>query len=310
MDTRAKKYEQMIRDLRMDLRPQRDWGEGKGLFLVIGHFVVGIAAGAWFFSLLFEQTAGLAAALVLAAIGGIAHLGFLGRPGRFWRMVRRVRTSWVSRGFVGLSLFLLGAPLYLVPIYLPGVLWNEGSSLATAGYVAALVGMIVLMGYMGFVYTASKAIPFWNSPLHPVLYVAYALRGGVAVLFVTAWLVGSDRDFPTALLPLWGGITAAVILLFALEIHGALTSGNEAARRSVYDLLAGRVAGYFYGGTLALGLLVPAYLMFTGMSVALSTGLMALLGITSGLGDFFMKYSTIRAGVLIPVWMHLSPLRK
>ena len=304
------KYEQLIQDLRTDLRPQRSWGDGRGIYLVVGHFVVGIASGTWLFSLIFAQKAGFVAAFILGIIGGITHLMFLGKPDRFWRMIRQVKTSWVSRGFVGLTLFLVGAPLYLVPIYLPGVLWDEGSLLATVGYVAAMLGMITLMVYMGFVYTASKAIPFWNSPLHPALYVSYSLRGGVAALFVTAWLVGTGGELPAILLPLWGGITGLVILLFTLEIHGALTSGNEAARRSVHDLLAGRVSGYFYVGTLALGLVVPAYLMVSGLSGTLSIGLMAVLGVTSAVGDFFMKFSTLRAGVFLPVWTHISPQRR
>ena len=45
------KYERLIQDLRADFRPQREWGEGRGLFLVIGHFLVGVAAGAWLFGL-------------------------------------------------------------------------------------------------------------------------------------------------------------------------------------------------------------------------------------------------------------------
>ncbi|CAI09329.1 NrfD/PsrC family molybdoenzyme membrane anchor subunit [Aromatoleum aromaticum] len=308
MNTHAK-YEQLIQDLRMDLRPQREWGEGRGIFLVIGHFVVGIAAGAWLFSLFFEQAAGLVVAFVLAALGGIAHLGFLGRPDRFWRMATRVRTSWISRGFIGLSLFLSGAALYLLPLHWPGAWWQQGSLPASAGYVMALLGTLIMMGYMGFVYTSAKAIPFWNSPLHPALYIAYALRGGVAALFVTAWLMDSGQALPAGLLPIWGGITIIVSLFFALELHGAATSGNAAARRSVHELLAGRMSGYFYGGMLALGVLVPAWLMFSSLSGPLSTGLMAVLGITSAIGDFFMKYATIRAGVRLPVWMHLTPQR-
>ena len=35
------KYEKLIQDLRQDFRPQREWGEGRGVFLVIGHFLVG-----------------------------------------------------------------------------------------------------------------------------------------------------------------------------------------------------------------------------------------------------------------------------
>ena len=306
MTQSSAKYEQFIQDLRKDYRPQRDWGEGRGIFLVIGHFVVGVAAGTWLFSLYFDNREGLLVALVLAGLGGRAHLRFLGRPGRFWRMASSFRTSWISRGFIGLNLFLLGAVLYLVPIYLPGVLWGPGSGLATLGYGLAFIGMLIMMGYMGFCYTSAKAIPFWHSPLHPALYVAYALRGGVAALLITLWVLGRAPELAAVLLPYWAGITAVVVLFFLLEIHGAMTSGSEAARRSVHELLAGRVALYFYIGTLALGLIVPAYLTYTGLGGVLSLGTMAVIGIASAIGDFFMKFSTVRAGVHLPVWTRLT----
>ena len=41
MSSSQAKYAQMLVDLRSDLRPQRDWGEGRGVLLVIGHFFVG-----------------------------------------------------------------------------------------------------------------------------------------------------------------------------------------------------------------------------------------------------------------------------
>lgn len=303
------KYDQLIQDLRCDLRPQREWAEGRGIFMVVGHFVVGVAAGTWLFALLFDTRAGLAVAFVLAGLGGIAHLANLGRPERFWKMVAHVRTSWIARGFFGLSFFLAGAFLYLVPLYAPGVLWGSGSLAAGIGYGLAIVGMLVLMGYMGFVYTASKGIPFWNSPLHPALYIAYALRGGIAALLVSMALGAQGSASLSQLLLLWAGITAVVVAFFLLEIHGALTSGNPAARRSVHDLLAGRLAITFYGGTLALGLLLPAWFVWAGLSGPLSLGAMAVLGLASAFGDFFMKYSTIRAGVYLPVWTRLAPQR-
>ncbi len=309
MNPSRAKYDQLIVDLRSELRPQRQWGEGRGIFLVIGHFVVGVAAGTWLFSWLFGSQAGLAIAFMLACLGGGAHLAFLGRPGRFWRMMAHVRTSWISRGFFGLAFFIAGAFLYLVPLFLPGVLWSTDSILAGIGCVLAFVGMLILMVYMGFVYTSSKGIPFWNSPLHPALYIAYALRGGVAALLLSVAL-GAHSSAPVAqLLLLWIGITALVIVFIALEVYGALTSGNPAAQRSVHELLAGRIAIYFYGGTLALGVLLPAWLVWTRFSGPLSLGTMAALGLASVFGDFFMKYSTIRAGVHLPVWTRLAPQR-
>ncbi|MBI4291146.1 MAG: hypothetical protein HY661_06685 [Betaproteobacteria bacterium] len=74
----------------------------------------------------------------------------------------------------------------------------------------------------------------------------------------------------------------------------------------MHELFAGRVALYFYVGTLALGLIVPAYLTYTGLANPISMGTMAVIGIASALGDFFMKFSTVRAGVHLPVWTRLS----
>ncbi len=309
MEHSRAKYDQLIQDLRSDLRPQREWCEGRGIFMVIGHFVVGVAGGTWLFSLFYGIHMGLGLAFVLAALGGLLHLANLGRPGRAWKMMLQFRRSWISRGFFGLSFFLTGAVLYLVPLFFPGVLWGSDSAIAGFGNVLAIVGMLTMIGYMGFVYTASKGIPFWNSPLHPALYVAYALRGGIAGLLLT--LAVNGQDFPSIanLLMLWTVITAIVILFFGLEVHGALTSGNAAAQQSVHELFAGRVAIYFYGGTLLLGLAIPAWLAWTGLTGPLSLGAMALLALASAFGDFFMKYSTIRAGVYLPVWTRLVPQR-
>ncbi|OGA04328.1 MAG: hypothetical protein A3H35_14390 [Betaproteobacteria bacterium RIFCSPLOWO2_02_FULL_62_17] len=309
MTTQTAKYEQLIQDLRVQLRPQREWGEGRGLFLVIGHFLNGIAGGAWLMSLVFDSVAGLAVGFVMAALGGTAHLCFLGRPERFWRMVWRMKSSWISRGFLGLSLFLTGAFLYLVPLFLPGAPWNAGSLLGQTGYVLAFAGMIILIGYMGFVYTASKAIPFWNSPLHPVLYIGHALRGGVAALLVVAAFGAPSAAPEQQLLWMWIAVTSAVALLFAIEMHGAFTSGNVAARGSVHKLLAGSMAWYFYIGTLAVGVAVPAWLVLAGWHSVHSRDVMALIGIASAIGDFFMKYSVIRAGTHLPLWIPAAPRR-
>lgn len=295
------KYEQLIQDLRKDFRPQREWGEGRGIFLVIGHFVVGIGAGAWLLGLVFNYDPGLVAGFLLCCVGGVAHLGFLGRPERFWRMVTQIKRAWISRGFLGLTFFLIGAVLYLPPRIHADWPWAAQSMPAEIGWWLAGAGMIILIVYMGFVYEASKGIPFWNSPLHPALYIAYAVRGGAAALLVCMAVLGApSADSIPTILKLWIGITAVVAVLFVLELQGAATGGNEAARQSVKELLAGRMALYFYIGTLAVGLVLPLVLS-TGTVAPLSLAILAAVGLLSALGDFFMKYTTIRAGVYLPL---------
>lgn len=290
----SRRYDQLIADMRSDYRPQREWGEGRGILMVVGHFLVGVAGGTWVLASFFDVFAGMAVAWVLGALGAIAHLMFLGRPERAFKMIRHVRTSWISRGFVGLALLLSGGALYLT-------LAAWGLERQVVGVIAGMIawlGAVIVIGYMGFCYTSSKAIPFWHSPLHPALYIAYAARGGLAVLLIIAAAQG--RMASESLLHLWLVFTLVVALVLALEIQGALTSESIAARWSARDVLAGRLSRTFYGGTLALGLIVPLLLLL-GVNAAGSSLVIALIGITSVAGDFFMKLSTVRAGVYRPM---------
>lgn len=291
----TKRYDQLISDLRGDYRPQREWGEGKGVLMVVGHFLVGIAGGTWLLASIYEQPIGLIIAWLLGALGGGVHLLFLGRPERVLKMIRHFRTSWISRGFLGLTLFLVGGALVIaLPFVAP-----EQTVLLMFGRVVAAIGTVTIIGYMGFCYTASKAIPFWHSPLHPAVYIAYAVRGGIAALLVVAAFgVGPLAPW---LLQLWMAVTAVVALFFVLEIQSALTSGNIAAKWSARDILAGRLAKLFYGGTLVLGLVVPLLLLTA--TATLSPFIMAMIGLASAAGDFFMKLSTVRAGVYLPLML-------
>lgn len=291
------RYDQLIVDLGSDYRPQREWGEGRGILLVIGHFLVGVAGGTWLMSSIYGVPAGLFVAYVFGGLGGITHLMFLGHPEIAFKMMRNVRRSWVSRGFVGLSLFLLGGGVYLGLVLLK--LDEAWRAIAVPAQAVAMLGALTVIGYMGFCYTASKAIPFWHSPLHPALYIAFAVRGGIAALLVLAAASGTLAD--VSLLQLWIAVSALVTLFYVFEIQGALASASVAAKWSVRDVLAGRLAMSFYGGTLAMGLIVPVLLLVS--SAVQTPALMAAVGIASAAGDFFMKLTTVKAGVYLPLVM-------
>ena len=292
------RYEQLIQDLRVEYRPQREWIERQGLFLIVGHFLSGVAAGTWFFSLVFDLSEGLAVAFSLAAVSGLAHLAFLGRPERFWKMWRG-KNSWIARGFIGLTLFMMGGLLYLPPLFFSNAPWTITSFAARSGYLLSIAGMVVLLLYKGFVYASSKGVPFWTSPILPALYVAYALRGGVAMLLLILALTGNKLN-PEELGPLelWIGLSAAVMVLFYI---GVMSGANPVARRSVYELVRGRVAVSFYVGTLIVGLVVPIAFGLAGMTSAVSVATLAMIALASVVGDFFVKYTIAKAGIYIPL---------
>jgi formate-dependent nitrite reductase membrane component NrfD len=300
MTARQTRYEQLIEDLKAEYRPQREWAEGRGLFLIVGHFLVGVAGGTWVFGSVLGIPEAQVLAYVLGALGGLAHLANLGRPERFWRMMRCVQTSWVARGFWGLSFFLIGGILYLPPFFVPGLPWSIGSGLAQAGNVIAWAGAVVMICYMGFAYTASKGVPFWNSSLHPVLYIAYALRGGVAGLLLVAALLDRPFDPTVELLQFWIVVTVLVIVLWGFEVQNVLSGGEGAARQSLHLLFNGRLSLYVYGGILFIGLLVPIFLL-SHIAVPLTQPTLVAIGLASIAGDFFMKLSSVKAGVLLPL---------
>jgi formate-dependent nitrite reductase membrane component NrfD len=293
MNSATRRYDQLIRDLKSDYRPQRQWVEGRGLFLVIGHYLVGVAAGTWLLARYYGVNDVLLAALVIAALGGLAHLVNLHRPERFLKMMYRVRTSWVARGFWGLVLFLLGAPLFLLPQLFSASPWSADSLIARAGDIISVTGAVILVGYMGFVYAESRGIALWNSALHPVLYIMYSARSGVAGLLIFDAL--QSRPVENSLLEFWLVVTGVVVALWAVDLRMAYTKGNEAARRSVHELLAGRVAAYVYGGILLVGIVLPALLLAGAQSMSALT--LAVIGVASVIGDFFIKYSTVKAGI-------------
>lgn len=287
-------YDTLLDDFQETARPQREWVDGRGLLLIGGHFLSGVGAGGWAFASAFGYLPGEVASVLLLAASGLAHLLFLGRPERFWRMVK-VRTSWVGRGFLGLTLVLAAAVAYLALTLASG---RDDTAAARALWALSLLGAAVVMAYKGNVYAVCRAIPFWNSSLLPILYVAYALRGGVALLllFLPWWGDGVDQGL-LELLELWIGLSAGVCILFYLTI---MASSSVGARRSVEDLLRGRVAAAFYGGVVALGLVVPLLVGLWNAVTPVSLGLLALVGAASLAGDFYVKYAIAKAGRYLP----------
>jgi formate-dependent nitrite reductase membrane component NrfD len=294
-------HRQRLTDLNLTYRPQREWIEGRGLLVVVAHFFSGVGAGAWLFSVALDYDAGLVISLALVGLAGAAHLAFLGQPQRFWRMALRPHSSWVSRGLCGLAMFLAGAIPYAVPAV-------RDSVVGAVALGVSLAGMAVVLIYNGFVYAVSRAIPFWHLPLLPVLYVAYGLRGGAAALLVAAAVAGDVFDIDLlGVIKLWVVVSSAVLVLLHLAL--ARTAGG-AAGRSAGELVTGRLSPTFYAGVVFLGLVIPIVLGAIGATTGTSRGLLAVIGLSSLAGDFYVKYCIVKAAVYRPIVEELPTPRR
>lgn len=107
----------------------------------------------------------------LAVVGLLASTFHLGNPQRAWRAFTQWRTSWLSRE----AWASVGTLAVLAPVALSDILgWPLRWTFALPG--AVLAGVTVLATAM--IYTQIKAVPRWNSPLTPVLFLAFAGTGG------------------------------------------------------------------------------------------------------------------------------------
>ena len=176
-----------------------------------------------------------------------------------WRQIYLVNnlSSMITWGVLILSLFIPIALLYAAALneitfvgriaskytlYLGGV----GSFLAvsTAAYTGVLIAVV-------------NGVPFWNTPLMPLLFMASAMSTGLAVAMIGAAII-DIRTIKTLSNFALGhviflAVEAVVLMMF---VFMSLTRSTEAAM-SASMLISGVFSPYFWVLVVVLGILIP-----------------------------------------------------
>ena len=100
-------------DFMVKYTPQREWIEGHGIMVAFAMFFGGISGGLYLSSLYFHSLLGMFIAWLLAMAAGVTDMAHLSKPMRFWRMMSKPGSSWISRGFILIWLFLGAAMIQL-----------------------------------------------------------------------------------------------------------------------------------------------------------------------------------------------------
>jgi formate-dependent nitrite reductase membrane component NrfD len=285
-------------DLESLYRPQRVWAQGRGLVVVAAHLLCGAGAGSWLLGLVFGSRALTLLGLVAVAACGLLHLGFLGHPERAWRMMRRPRSSWLSRGLLAMVIFIPASAMYLIPAYAPSAPWHTSGVFGRAMLVFSLLGMTGIFLNSGFVYAAARPISLWHSPLLPLSSIAAGVRGGAALALICLPFAGFSSGV-RAIETWWLVATAASLFLLAVEV--ARGRGDETVAQSLRVLWTGQNAWLFFLGWLVLGVLLPAGLVLAGYPSSLPTIAFVVAGVASLLGDLARRYCVNTAGIYVPL---------
>lgn len=275
-------------DFMVKYTPQRDWIEGHGILIAFALFFGGIAGGLYLVSLYFDSLLGMFIAWILAMVTGLTDMAHLSKKTRFWRMLLKPKTSWISRGFIFIWLFLGAAAIQLAISY-----WADGGAAETFFKV---VGGIMAFGvaiYSGFVVGYVGAIKLWNSAIIPILFVVAGVTGGLALLMVVS--VGEAfLSWDVAVALRWVLIAYAVSVAIYLWVA---TYESTAARDSAMRILAGNIASVFWPLVVLLGIIVPIIMLFASDSnaVFIISGILVIIG---GVG---LRYCILKAGVYSPL---------
>lgn len=228
----------------------------------------------------------------------------LGRPLGFLRAVRRPVSSWISRGVVILSAFLLAscarAALAVLPV--EGLGARGQLVLSLAGTLLALATMV----YTGLLLGAIRPIPFWSTPILPLLFLVSSLSTGVMAVDLGLTVSGEvTRNQAAGLL---GALRKADLFLLALEavvivLYLSLAHATVAARASTTLLTVGALAPRFWGGVVLAGIAIPFILQVIEVtSPALGAPVWAMASSGLGLlGGLFLRHVVIAGGVKSPL---------
>jgi len=282
---------------------QTEWIARRGILLWLAMYAGGLGGGLYLVSLYFNSFIGmLVSLLIVAVLKGGFHFAYLGRPLRFWRILFRPQTSWLTRGFIFVVGFVaFSAVQLMLSHWLPGTIW-EIFLKALAGLMAA--GVIV---YTGFVLNSVKAVSFWNSPLLPLLFAMCGLLGGFGLTTVIA-LYGGNVDLHAAEAGS-SGLLVINALLIAFYLWRAMQK-DETGRKSVMDQMRGMAAPAFWIGVIGLGIVAPlaaalfGYLSGEVIPAVLMTGVICEI-----IGGLSVRYCLLRTGLYKPLFPRPSYLK-
>jgi Ni/Fe-hydrogenase subunit HybB-like protein len=278
-----------------------DWD----LLIVLYPYITGLVAGAFIVSSLYHVFGitklkpvarfSLVTALAFLIVTPLPLLVHLGRPERAFEMflTPNLNSAMSAFGYIWMIYLLL----VLVEIWLvfrPDIVQYAKSSegikktiysVLTLGVdeipdeslaidkklirILSFIGMpiaLLLHGYVGFIFGALKANPWWSTPLMPIIFLMSATVSGIALLVVLYVVVTKIRKATLdhdclRTLALWlAGFLGVNVVIEGLEVFTMLYEAEE-SWAIVSQLINERIAFSYFGIQFILGAIVPLLIL-------------------------------------------------
>jgi len=267
--------------------PSRDWSHGTGIFIAIAFFFGGLAGGLYLISLYFGNLLGMFIAWLCALAMGLCDAAHLGNKFIVWRIALRPGSSWISRGFLFVILFIGAAAIQMAITQ-----WAPGGVPEVLFKVIAGIGAFGVAIYSGFVVSYVSGIKFWHSSIMPVLFIVAGLTGGSAILAMVNTFT-ADISFVTM-----KNILAAALVVYAILIAWHLwisTYNNATARNSVKAVVSGELAFMFWVVIVLIGIVAPFIITLAAPAGSQALSIVSLACVLAG--NLALRITILRAGM-------------
>jgi len=259
--------------------------KGWGFPIALDFFFSGTGAALFLFSLVFNAPLGLLLGLVFLIVGVLTLFLDLGSPWRAWKAFKKMRTSWISRGTLFITITVVFGVLYALAGF-PEIAW----------FWVFLFGAIAVMVtvYPGMVLSYSPSMAAWNNPLVPILMGLHSLASGLAIFLLIYAL--SDGD--------WEEMASFQFLLLLLLLVGMIVfllvskASNAGARQSVHLLMKGRPKFLYLFLGLFVGVVLP--LLVSLFSPGAGWGWIFIICVLRLIGDLGFRHSLLKVAVYEP----------
>jgi formate-dependent nitrite reductase membrane component NrfD len=286
------------------------WKVAASLFLIAtgaGSYLIGFLSGLIDpegFIVLSRLAVILAAPFVL--VGGCLLLCDMGQKSKFYHMISRPGSSWMSRGAFFVTLFLVFNLIHLFTGLWPATtLLTHPATYLLVGTIASILAVLTLV-YTGFLLGAVKSILFWSSSFLPWLFLLSGLSTGamaISLLFSVYRFSGGEASAQP--LPGLARFNFFVILVEAIVLSSYLGVMRSRAAGSVKTLTHGKLAKAFWGGVVFAALIVPfvmeALKAFVRPSPTPLLVLALLGGIIGLIGGYMLRHVVVYGGTRIPL---------
>jgi formate-dependent nitrite reductase membrane component NrfD len=298
------------------LSTQKIWGWKVALYM----FLTGVGSGAYSVGLfthifspdivLFPKV-GVVLGPPMALAGVLILLSELGRPLIAFRSFCKPQTSWISRGVIFVTLFIILGSLHVAIWIWPFPQLEPPKTLySTLCIINAVLAILVLV-YPGLELGEAKSIPFWDAMLLPLIFLVYGVSTGIASIVMGSSIQSYFAQFAVKqtlykLLQYYIPVLLLQGLIIIFYLYGSYRS--DSSKASAYIVLRGKLAFRFWIGVIGFGIVVPlglslVLLLGSGLSNREFIFASLILGAAALIGGLILRHVVLAGAVRPPLYV-------